>query len=85
MGTRLYVGNLPYDADEPAIRAAFEQDGRVVGRVHIPLDRETQRPRGAPGGGYGGSRDREAPPRPDEDGSDGGSDRGQHVLMFGIC
>jgi len=46
MGKRLYVGNLPYDADEAALRAAFAQDGRTVERVHIVLDRETQRPRG---------------------------------------
>ena len=46
MGKRLYVGNLPYDADEAALRAAFAQDGRSVERVHIVIDRETQRPRG---------------------------------------
>ena len=46
MGKRLYVGNLPYDADEAGLRAAFSQDGRIVERVHIVLDRETQRPRG---------------------------------------
>jgi RNA recognition motif-containing protein len=46
MGKRLYVGNLPYDADEASLRAAFGQDGRTVERVHIVLDRETQRPRG---------------------------------------
>lgn len=46
MGKRLYVGNLPYDADEDAIRAAFTESGGTVERVHIPLDRETQRPRG---------------------------------------
>lgn len=46
MGKRLYVGNLPYDADEAGLRAAFSQDGRTVERVHIVLDRETQRPRG---------------------------------------
>ena len=46
MGKRLYVGNLPYDADEAALREVFGQDGRVVERVHIVLDRETQRPRG---------------------------------------
>ncbi len=46
MGKRLYVGNLPYDADEAALLAAFAQDGRTVERVHIVLDRETQRPRG---------------------------------------
>ena len=46
MGKRLYVGNLPYDADEDAIRAAFTANGGTVERVHIPLDRDTQRPRG---------------------------------------
>lgn len=46
MGKRLYVGNLPYDADEAGLRTAFSQDGRTVERVHIVLDRETQRPRG---------------------------------------
>lgn len=46
MGKRLYVGNLPYDATEAALRAAFSQDGRTVERVNIVLDRETQRPRG---------------------------------------
>jgi RNA recognition motif-containing protein len=46
MGKRLYVGNLPYDADEASLRAVFGQDGRTVERVHIVLDRETQRPRG---------------------------------------
>lgn len=46
MGKRLYVGNLPYDADEASLRDAFSQDGRIVERVHIVIDRETQRPRG---------------------------------------
>ncbi|MFM1872161.1 MAG: hypothetical protein RL398_1583 [Planctomycetota bacterium] len=46
MGKRLYVGNLPYDADEDGLRELFAQDGRRVERVHIVLDRETQRPRG---------------------------------------
>ncbi len=46
MGKRLYVGNLPYDADETSLREVFGQDGRIVERVHIVIDRETQRPRG---------------------------------------
>ena len=46
MSKRLYVGNLPYDADEDGIRAVFTENGGRVERVHIPLDRETQRPRG---------------------------------------
>ena len=47
MGTRLYVGNLPYDATESQIRAFFEQTGsRQVSQVKIITDRETGRPRG---------------------------------------
>jgi RNA recognition motif-containing protein len=46
MGKRLYVGNLPYDADEASLREAFGRDGKVVERVNIVIDRETQRPRG---------------------------------------
>lgn len=47
MGTRLYVGNLPYDASESQIRAFFEQSGsRQVSQVKIITDRETGRPRG---------------------------------------
>jgi RNA recognition motif-containing protein len=47
MGTRLYVGNLPYDASDAQIRAFFEQAGsRQVSQVKIITDRETGRPRG---------------------------------------
>ena len=47
MGTRLYVGNLPYDASEAQIRDFFEQAGvRQVSQVKIITDRETGRPRG---------------------------------------
>lgn len=47
MGTRLYVGNLPYDASDLQIRAFFEQGGsRQVSQVKIITDRETGRPRG---------------------------------------
>lgn len=46
MGTRLYVGNLPYDVDETQLRSLFEQDGRQVGEVKIVMDRDTGRPRG---------------------------------------
>jgi RNA recognition motif-containing protein len=47
MGTRLYVGNLPYDASESQIRAFFEQGGsRQVSQVKIITDRDTGRPRG---------------------------------------
>jgi len=46
MGTRLYVGNLPYTADEAQIRSFFEQGGRQVTQVKIVTDRDTGRPRG---------------------------------------
>ena len=46
MGTRLYVGNLPFSAEESAVRALFEQNQRKVEDVHLVTDRETGRPRG---------------------------------------
>ena len=46
MGTRLYVGNLPYTADEASIRSFFENGGRQVTQVKIVTDRDTGRPRG---------------------------------------
>ena len=38
MGTRLYVGNLPYNVDDAAIRAFFEEGGRQVTQVKIVTD-----------------------------------------------
>ncbi len=46
MGTRLYVGNLPFSTDEPGLKALFEQDGRQVTEVKIVTDRDTGRSRG---------------------------------------
>jgi len=46
MGTRLYVGNLPFSADEDAVRSLFEQNGRKVEEVKLITDRDTGRPRG---------------------------------------
>jgi len=46
MGTRLYVGNLPFSADEMAVRALFEQNDRKVEEVKLITDRDTGRPRG---------------------------------------
>ena len=46
MGTRLYVGNLPFSADETQIRDLFSQDGRSVTEVKLVTDRDTGRPRG---------------------------------------
>jgi len=46
MGTRLYVGNLPFSADEAGVRALFEQNDRTVEEVKLITDRDTGRPRG---------------------------------------
>lgn len=46
MGTRLYVGNLPFTADETQIRDLFAQSGRQVSEVKLVTDRDTGRPRG---------------------------------------
>jgi RNA recognition motif-containing protein len=46
MGTRLYVGNLPFDVDESQLRPLFQEGGRVVTEVKMIMDRETGRPRG---------------------------------------
>ena len=47
-GTRLYVGNIPYDADEGVLKAFVGDgiDGCQVTQVKIVIDRETGRPRG---------------------------------------
>lgn len=46
MGIRLYVGNLPFSADEQQVRDLFSQNGRSVTEVKLITDRETGRPRG---------------------------------------
>lgn len=46
MGNRLYVGNLPFSADENQIRDLFAQNNRTVTEVKLITDRETGRPRG---------------------------------------
>ena len=46
MGSRLYVGNLPFSADEDSVRELFSQDGRGVAEVKLITDRDTGRPRG---------------------------------------
>jgi RNA recognition motif-containing protein len=42
---KIYVGNLPFSADEAAVRALFSQHGTVES-VSLPVDRDTGRPRG---------------------------------------
>jgi RNA recognition motif-containing protein len=46
MGTRLYVGNLPFSADEDEVRELFSQNNRTVTEVKLITDRDTGRPRG---------------------------------------
>jgi RNA recognition motif-containing protein len=46
MGTRLFVGNLPFSANEDEVRALFEQNSRAVEEVKLITDRDTGRPRG---------------------------------------
>jgi RNA recognition motif-containing protein len=46
MGKRLYVGNLPFSADETAVRSLFEQNDRKVDEVKLITDRDSGRPRG---------------------------------------
>ena len=46
MGNRLYIGNLPFSADEAQLRALCEQHGGKVQSVSLVTDRETGRPRG---------------------------------------
>ena len=43
--TKIYVGNLPFSADESQVRALFAQHGTVES-VNVIMDRETGRPRG---------------------------------------
>jgi RNA recognition motif-containing protein len=43
--TKIYVGNLPFSADETSVRQLFEQHGKVES-VALINDRETGRPRG---------------------------------------
>ena len=46
MGTRLFVGNLPFSAEEQHIRELFERNDMVVEDVKLITDRDTGRPRG---------------------------------------
>ena len=46
MGTKLYVGNLPFDADENQLRTLFADSGRAVTEVTLVTERETGRFRG---------------------------------------
>lgn len=45
MNTKMYVGNLTFDATEAEIRDLFSEHG-PVNEVAVIMDRETNRPRG---------------------------------------
>lgn len=45
MPTKLFVGGIPYRTTDEELRQHFSQAGEVVS-VFIPMDRETNRPRG---------------------------------------
>ncbi len=45
MSQRIYVGNMPFSASEEDLRSLFATQGEVI-TCAVPLDRETQRPRG---------------------------------------
>jgi cold-inducible RNA-binding protein len=46
MGTRLYVGNIPYGTSDVELRNLFGQNNRAVTEVKIVTDRETGQSRG---------------------------------------
>jgi RNA recognition motif-containing protein len=46
MNKKLYVGNLPFSAEEATLQQLFAGDGRQVASVRILSDRETGRSRG---------------------------------------
>jgi len=43
--SKIYVGNLPFTADEASVRSLFAQHG-TVDSVNLIMDRDTGRPRG---------------------------------------
>ncbi|MBP7949425.1 MAG: RNA-binding protein [Verrucomicrobiales bacterium] len=45
MNTKLYVGNLSFDASESDVRELFSQYGQVAD-IYLPMDRQSGRPRG---------------------------------------
>lgn len=45
MSNKMYVGNLPFSSNEAELRSMFSVFGAVQ-EVMMPLDRETQQPRG---------------------------------------
>ncbi len=46
MEMRLYVGSLPFSADEDQVRQLFSNNDRTVTEVKLITDRDTGRPRG---------------------------------------
>jgi heterogeneous nuclear ribonucleoprotein A1/A3 len=42
---KVYVGNIPYNASQDDLKQFFENCG-AISDVHIPMERQTNRPRG---------------------------------------
>ena len=42
---KMYVGNLSFDTTKDELEAVFSEHGTVTD-VHMPMDRESDRPRG---------------------------------------
>lgn len=45
MNTKMYVGNLPFSTTDADLRTLFSEYGGVTD-VHLPMDRDSGRPRG---------------------------------------
>jgi RNA recognition motif-containing protein len=60
MGTRVYVGNLPFEMDSSQLRTLFEEGGRQVVDVKIITDRATGQARGFAFVEMGNQRDAQA-------------------------
>ena len=53
MSTKLFVGNLSFNATENQLQDLFAPHGNVL-EVDLIMDKFSGRPRGGGGGGYGG-------------------------------
>jgi len=46
MGTRLYIGNLPWSVEDADLRMLFEENGGAVKEAKVVMDRESGQSRG---------------------------------------
>ena len=45
MMNKVYIGNIPYNFAKEDLKSAFQECGEITD-VHIPMERQTGRPRG---------------------------------------